>query len=72
MKLKIWVKKKKIEKQNEIVDTVEKILDSNGQQQGQDLKILTPDQMLSRLLISLAQLNAENNSEILKNEISQI
>ena len=72
MKSKIWVKKKKIEKQNEIVDTVEKILDSNGQQQGQDLKILTPDQMLSRLLISLAQLNAENNSEILKNEIRQI
>ena len=28
--------------------------------------------MLSRLLISLAQLNAENNSEKLKNEIRQL
>ena len=31
------------------------------------LKILTPNQMLSRLPISLAQLNAGNNSEKLKN-----
>ena len=38
-------------------------------QQGKGLKILTPDQMLSRLLISLAQLRAGNNSEKLKNEI---
>ena len=41
-------------------------------QQGQGLKILTPNQMLSRLPIVLAQLNAENNSEKLKNEIRQI
>ena len=32
-------------------------------QQGKGLKILTPNQMLGRLPISLAQLNAENNSE---------
>ena len=36
------------------------------------LKILIPDQMLSRLRISLAQLKAGNNSEKLKNEIRQI
>ena len=36
------------------------------------LKILTPNQMLSRLPISLAQLNAGNNSEKLKNEIRQL
>ena len=41
-------------------------------QQGRGLKILTPNQMLSRLPISLAQLNAGNNSEKLKNEIRQI
>ena len=41
-------------------------------QQGQGLKILTPNQMLSRLPISLAQLKAGNNSEKLKNEIRQI
>ena len=33
---------------------------------GQGLKILTPDQMLSRLPITLAQLKAGNNSEKLK------
>ena len=36
------------------------------------IKILIPDQVLSRLPISLAQLNAGNNSKKLKNEIRQI
>ena len=40
-------------------------------QPGKGLKILTPDQMLSRLPITLAQLKAGNNSEKLKNEITQ-
>ena len=39
---------------------------------GQGLKILTLDQTLSRLPISLAQLKAGNNLEILKNEIRQL
>ena len=39
---------------------------------GKGLKILTPNQMLSTLPISSAQLNAENNSEKLKNEIRQL
>ena len=38
-------------------------------QTGQTYKILTPDQMLSRLPITLAQLQAENNSQKVKNEI---
>ena len=41
-------------------------------QQGKGLKILTPNQMLNRLPISLAQLKAGNNSEKLKNEIRQL
>ena len=41
-------------------------------QPGKGLKILTPDQMLSRLPISLAQLKAGNNSQKLKNEIRQL
>ena len=41
-------------------------------QQGEGVKILTPNQMLSRLSISLAQLEAGNNSEELKNEIRQL
>ena len=36
------------------------------------LKILTPNQMLQRLPIALAQVNAANNSESLLNEIRQI
>ena len=55
-----------------IVDIVEEVLKFNEQnQQGKSLKILTPNQMLSRLPITLAQLKAGNNSEKLKNEIRQ-
>ena len=36
------------------------------------LKILTPNQMLSRLPITLAQLKAGNNSEKRENEITQL
>ena len=35
-------------------------------QQGQGLKILTPDQMISRLPITLAELKAGNNSQKLR------
>ena len=38
-------KEKKIEKPNEIVNIVEDILEPNRQQQGQVLKILTPNQI---------------------------
>ena len=62
---------KKIEKPSEIVDVAEKIFTFSKQNQ-QGLKILTPDQMLSRLPISLAQLKAGNNSQKLKNEIRQL
>ena len=61
-----------IEKPEDIVRVVEMILDFNKHnQQGKGLKILTPNQMLSRLPITLAQLKAGNNSEKLKNEIRQ-
>ena len=49
------------------------MLEFNKQnQEGRGLKILTSDQMLSRLPISLAQLKAGNNSQKLKNEIRQL
>ena len=42
----------------------ERILEFNQlNQSGKGLKILTPNQMLGRLPISLVQLNAGNNSE---------
>ena len=63
---------KETENPNEIVNLVENILEFNRQQQGQRLKILTSSQMLSRLPISLAQLQAGNNTETLKNEIRQL
>ena len=39
---------------------------------GTGLKILTPQQMLQKLLTALAQVKAGNNSEDLLNEIRQI
>ena len=57
---------------NGIVDIVEKIVEFNRQQQGQGLKILTPNQILRRSPISLSQLNAGSNSGNLKNEIRQL
>ena len=63
----------KIEEMYKIVDIIELILNFNeGNQEGQGLKILTPNQMLSRLPITLVQLNAGNNSEKLKNEIREL
>ena len=63
-----------IEKPYNIVKVVKKILEINkiNQQKGQGIKILTPNQMFSRLPIALAQLQAGNNSNKLKNEIRQL
>ena len=62
------------EKPNQILETVNEINFNKEiqKQQGSGLKILTPNQMLSRLPISLAQLKARNNSEKLKNEFRQL
>ena len=61
------------ERPDEIVNIVEMILDFNKQnQEGKGLKILTPNQMLNRLPIVLAQLQAGNNCNKLKNEIRQL
>ena len=43
-----------------------------ARQEGEGFKILTPNQMLKRLPIALAQIKAGNNSENLLNEIRQI
>ena len=67
------IDKREIEKPDEIVEIVEQILKFNKEkQEGKGLKILTPSHMLSRLPISLAQLEAGNNSEKLKNEIREL
>ena len=58
--------------ERKILKTVEMILEFNREQQGQGLKILTPNQMFSRLPISLAQLKAGNNSEKLKSGVRQL
>ena len=66
---------KQLEQPNKILKVVEEVLDFNKKirrQQGLALKILTPNQMLSRLPITSAQLKAGNNSEKLKNEIRQL
>ena len=56
-----------------IVNIVERTFYFNQlDQSGKGLKTITPNQMLSRLPIFLAQLNAGNYSEKLKNEIRQL
>ena len=64
---------KAIENPDKIIDIVVKIIAFDKKiQSRQGLKILTPDQMLSSLPITLAQLKARNNSEKRKNEIRQL
>ena len=63
---------KEIEQTHRILKIVEEVLDFNSKirkQQGLGLKILTPNQILSRLPIPFAQLKARNYSEKIKNEI---
>ena len=65
------------ERENERVEKIiaQRILAYIKQQQkkeGKNIKRLTSNQMLSRLPISLAQLEAGNNSNKLKNEIRQL
>ena len=65
--------KDKVRGNKKIINIVEKVLEFNREEpSGSGLKILTPNQMLSRLPITLAQLNAGNSSEKLKNEIRQL
>ena len=60
----------KSERPDVIVNLVERILAfKNQNQEGQGLKILTPQQMLTRLTISLAQLEAGNSLEKPKHEM---
>ena len=67
-------KKYVIEGNENKINIVELILCFNQleQQEGQGLNILTPDQKLTRLPITLAQLNAGNNCKKLKNKIRQL
>ena len=66
---------RKIVDANQIVDDMaplETEEEAEKRQHGQGLKTLTPQQMITRLPILLAQLKAGNNSEKLKNEIRQL
>ena len=57
----------KIEENEKIIDIIERILELNSENQlGLGLNILTPNQILSRLPITLAQLKAGSDSEKLK------
>ena len=64
------------DEQSDTIDALDLESEESAKQRrkhaGQGFKILTPEQMLSRLPISLAHLKAGNNSEKLKNEIIQL
>ena len=67
---KMSEEERKVEKPDKTVKIAREILKFNKQnQKGKGIKILTPNQMLSRLPISVAQLKAGNTSEKMKNEI---
>ena len=55
-----------------IFHKLEKSQEGEGANDGERIKILTPNQMLKRLPIALAQVKAGNNSKSLLNEIRQI
>ena len=60
----------RVEENEKIIDIVERILERNSEKQlGLELKILTPNQMLRRLPITLAQLKT---SEKLNNKIRKL
>ena len=60
----IYEDEERIKQPDRVVRIVEKILNfKNQNKKGQGLKILTQDQMFSRLTIALAQGEAGNNSE---------
>ena len=66
------IKKDKVIKILDIVNNILNFTSKEQEQPGGGLKILSPNQMLSRSPITLAQLKAGNNSEKLKNEIRQL
>ena len=65
--------KKLLKYGKELKKIIEKISStSSGSKSGKGLKMLTPQQMFTRLLILSAQIKAGNNSQDLKNEIRQL
>ena len=70
--LKFEKRRQKFDEQPDTTDMPDLESEKSADQKWQRLKILTPNQMLSRLPISLSQLKAENNSKKLKNEIRQL
>ena len=76
---KLDIEKQESDEQPDTTDTTnmpelesEESAEKNKKQRGVGLKILTPDQMLSRLPITLAQLKAGNNSQKLINQTRQL
>ena len=68
----IYEDEERIKQPDRVVGIVVKILNfKNQNKKDQGLKILTQDQMFSRLTITLAQVKAGYNSEKLNNEIKQ-
>ena len=59
---------KEIKRPDELLNIAEKFLDYNNESQEGELKILALNQILSRLPISLTQLQAWNDSQKFKNE----
>ena len=60
------------ERRKSVIEKISKFSDKEESEIGKGLKIMTPEQMITRLPILLAQKQAGNNSQKLNNEIRQI
>ena len=66
------IEEKANEEYNKVIDKIEKSTKPDEKQSAKGLKIMTPNQLLTRFPILLAQKKAGNKSQKLNNEIRQI
>ena len=55
-----------------IKNLLEKKISGKGSEKDTVLKVMTPNQMLQRVLIAIAHVKAGNNSQALRNKIRQM
>ena len=60
------------DRRKSVIEAISKLGHKKEPEIGKGLKIMTPDQIITRLPILLAQKHAGNNSQKLNNEIIQI
>ena len=60
------------DRRKSVIEAISRLADKEEPEEGHGLKIMTPNQLITRLPILLAQKQSGNNSQKLNNEIRQI